>query len=636
MNKPIEVAVSKLMLSQNYQARRSAPTTPVQELADSIAAQGLLQNLVVTKGNRKGFYEVVAGGRRLMAIQSLVADERWPKDATVFAHLVEHEAAFEASLTENVQREAMHPADEFAAFAALVDQGYSVEDVAARFGVTPTVVRRRLRLAQVAPELIQAYRSGEMTLDALMAFTVSEDHAAQLEVWKALAHYYQKEPGDIRRRLTQCAITAAHPMARYVGLAAYHGAGGQSFQDLFAQDEEHGIYLQDVPLLERLTLEKLQEHAAQIENEGWAWVDVRSSYDSEWYGLQRVCSTTGIFSAQQQSQLDAITARLQVIESEMDKLASNDEEDSQEWDALCTEQDELQAQHETIEEQAQYWPESVKAYAGVAICLDSRGQVRIDRGLVRPEDRRRVGQVGQSATGQRDEIDDSGCEQHGYPKHSERLVRQLTANKVGIVAANLANRPQVALAVLVAQLARQVLGSGYFACGDYGLGVRLSHEALEQHAPDYRQSKAAAELARLRAHWMDTLPLDENGCLSDQVLDWALQQDGDTLMELLAYLVATSVQGVQHHESSSATTLDRLAAVAGVDITQWWVPTVGNYLGHINKGQLVAAVTDALDEQTAQPLAKMKKAEAAQRAEQLLVETSWIPWPLRVVSQQTA
>ncbi|GAB7543992.1 hypothetical protein CS8_036640 [Cupriavidus sp. 8B] len=83
------------------------------------------------------------------------------------------------SLAENLLREQMHPADQFETFAALVKEGRSIEDVAADFGVSPPVVRRRLKLANVSPCLMADYRAGGVTLEQLMALTISDDHAAQ-------------------------------------------------------------------------------------------------------------------------------------------------------------------------------------------------------------------------------------------------------------------------------------------------------------------------------------------------------------------------------------------------------------------------------------------------------------------------
>jgi len=66
-------------------------------------------------------------------------------------------SALALSLTENIQREAMHPADQFEALAALVAEGRPIEDIAADFSVTPLVVQRRLKLANVSPRLMADY-----------------------------------------------------------------------------------------------------------------------------------------------------------------------------------------------------------------------------------------------------------------------------------------------------------------------------------------------------------------------------------------------------------------------------------------------------------------------------------------------
>ena len=98
----------------------------------------------------------------------------------------EHSAT-EISLAENAIRTDMHPADQYEAFAKLHDEeGKSAEDIAARFGVTAAVVRQRLKLGAVSPKLRALYRKGEMNLDQLSAFAITEDHERQERVWREL------------------------------------------------------------------------------------------------------------------------------------------------------------------------------------------------------------------------------------------------------------------------------------------------------------------------------------------------------------------------------------------------------------------------------------------------------------------
>ena len=90
-----------------------------------------------------------------------------------------------ASITENIEREDMHPADQFLAFQKMVDDCGSIEEVAAMYGVTPVVVKRRLKLANAARRLLEPCWQDGMTLDQLIALCISDDHGAQLKVWEA-------------------------------------------------------------------------------------------------------------------------------------------------------------------------------------------------------------------------------------------------------------------------------------------------------------------------------------------------------------------------------------------------------------------------------------------------------------------
>ena len=186
--------------------------------------------------------------------------------------LVADGTARTASLTENVQREAMHPADQFEAFAALVAEGRSIEDIAADFSVTPLVVQRRLKLANVSPRLLADYRAEAVSLDQLMALAITDDHAAQEAAFYD-APTWQRGPHNLRDRLTEREIDAyRHPLVRFVGLDGYEQEGGGIRRDLFAEGDK-GVYLTDAALLERLAQDKLAGIAAKVQAEGWAWVD---------------------------------------------------------------------------------------------------------------------------------------------------------------------------------------------------------------------------------------------------------------------------------------------------------------------------------------------------------------------------
>lgn len=268
----ILVPLSRLVSRPTGRNVRKTPRMSIPELAASIQRVGLLQNLIVTATADGERYEVVAGGRRLAALKLLAKKHRISKEWEVPCLLVADGTARTASLTENVQREAMHPADQFEAFAALVAEGRPIEDIAADFSVTPLVVQRRLKLANVSPRLLADYRAEAVSLDQLMALAITDDHAAQEAAFYD-APTWQRSPHNLRNRLTEREIDAyRHPLVRFVGLDAYEAAGGGTRRDLFAEANS-GVYLTDATLLERLAQDKLASLAAEVKAEGWAWVD---------------------------------------------------------------------------------------------------------------------------------------------------------------------------------------------------------------------------------------------------------------------------------------------------------------------------------------------------------------------------
>ena len=156
-------------------------------------------------------FEVPAGGRRFRALELLVKQKRMTKTQPVPCVVRTDGLAEEDSLAENVQREALHPLDQFRAFQTLREKGLSEEEIAARFFVNPTVVKQRLKLAAISDKLLDVYAEDGMTLEQLMAFTVTNDHARQYQVWEALANACNSEPYYIRRQLTEGAVRAGPP-----------------------------------------------------------------------------------------------------------------------------------------------------------------------------------------------------------------------------------------------------------------------------------------------------------------------------------------------------------------------------------------------------------------------------------------
>jgi ParB family chromosome partitioning protein len=269
-----DIPFNKLVLSQSN-VRRIKSGISIEELAEDIARRSLLQGLNVrpvlnAEGDETGMFEVPAGGRRYRALELLVKQKRLSKTQPVPCIVRTDGIAEEDSLAENVQRAALHPLDQFRAFRTLREKGLSEDEISARFFVSPTVVKQRLKLAAVSPKLLDIYAEDGMTLEQLMAFTVTNDHTHQEQVWDQVARGYNNEPYHIRRQLTAGAVRAADKRAQFVGIDAYHAAGGVVIRDLFEHDD--GGWLQDPALLDRMVIEKLEAEAGTLRAEGWKWI----------------------------------------------------------------------------------------------------------------------------------------------------------------------------------------------------------------------------------------------------------------------------------------------------------------------------------------------------------------------------
>ena len=190
-----------------------------RQLIANVQANGILQNLVVVPTETEGVYAFVAGGRRYSAVAHLVKQKVLPESTPLPCLVRDADAATELSLSENVLREAMHPADQFLAFQAMIDDGLTQVEIAAHFGISIRRVRMRLRLAAVAPELIAHYRAGSLTLDDMMAFTVCQDRDKQVKCYEALNG--RVSAWSVRRYLTEEAARAMANVAERGGLQRY-------------------------------------------------------------------------------------------------------------------------------------------------------------------------------------------------------------------------------------------------------------------------------------------------------------------------------------------------------------------------------------------------------------------------------
>ncbi|WP_433947430.1 ParB/RepB/Spo0J family partition protein [Brevundimonas diminuta] len=653
-----DIPFNKLVLSQSN-VRRVKAGVSIEDLAASIARRGLIQSLSVqpvvdADGVETGMFEVPAGGRRFRALELLVKQKRLAKIAPVPCVVRDHDSdilAEEVSLAENIERAPLHPLDQYRAFQDMRAKHMTEEEIAAAFFVPVNVVKQRLRLASVSQALLDVYAEDGMTLEQLMAFTVSEDHARQQQVWDAIKDAWSKEPYQIRRMLTETTVRASDKRAVFVGIEAYEAAGGIVMRDLFQSDD--GGWLQDAGLLDRLVGEKLKAEAETIAAEGWKWIEVAVSfpYDAA-RGLQEITGTPLDLSAEEQATIDALNAEMAKLEAEY-----------QDADELPDEVDQRLGEIETalanFEDRPVHYEPADIAIAGVFLSIDADGSLTVDRGFVRPEDvpvipingdgdsgleadsvsgeptsptvQRAVITIGGQSTVPEDDDEDDAIK-----PLPERLVIELTAYRTLALRDAVANNPHVAMTALLHKLVSDRFMTRMYN-GAMEAGVK--HIYFPAHDEGLADSPPARAVQERHDAWATDIPKDD-----DALWDWLAGLDDTSRMALLAHCVSYGVNALYErpnpHSSSGVSqhTLDmrlaqadRLTRATALDMVEaGWRPTFGNYLNRVTKPRILEAVREAKGEQAAQLIDHLKKGDMAKEAERLLADSGWLPEPLRL------
>ncbi|WP_349365539.1 MAG: ParB N-terminal domain-containing protein [Nitratireductor rhodophyticola] len=651
-----DIPFSKLVLSQSN-VRRVKAGVSIEELAESIVRRGLIQSLHVrpvvdADGQETGMFEVPAGGRRYRALELLVKQKRLNKTAPVPCVVSEAGGDIlidEVSLAENIERAPLHPLDQFRAFQSLREKGMSEEEIAAAFFVDVKVVKQRLRLASVSSTLLDTYAKDGMTLEQLMAFTVSENHDRQEQVWAAIKDSWQKEPYTIRRMLTETAVRASDKRAVFAGVEAYETAGGIVLRDLFQSDD--GGWLQDPTLLDRLVAEKLKLVADEIADEGWKWVEVAVSLPyGHQHGLRQLVGTTVDLTEEERATREA-------LREEYDRIEAEYGETDELPDEIDERLGEIEQALDAFEQRPAIYDPVDIAIAGAFVSIDADGSLSVDRGYVRPEDERPAGSDGDDSsepggdadqsdgpTGQRavitlggqpaepeEDVDD------GVKPLPERLVIELTAHRTLALRNAVAEHPDVAMTMLLHKLVSDTfLRTAPTGC----LEASVRHVFFSAQPEELKDSAPARGVSERHERWGDHVPAD------DQALwDWLTNLDDASRLDLLAHCVSFGVNALferpnpyggtgvsQHGLDVRLAQADRLQRATGLDmVAAGWKPTVGNYLGRVTKARILEAVREGAGERAAQLIDHMKKGDMATEAERLLADTGWLPEPLRLV-----
>ena len=613
-----------------------------EQLKASIAAHGLLENLLVQpaqgNGERDDCHEVVAGARRLAALRVLAEDGAIPPDHPVPCHVVANgDNAVELSLVENTVRAAMHPADQVEAFAEIAREGGTVAEIAARFGVSERTVEQRLRLGNAAPELLDAYRAGEMGLQALQAFCATADTKLQLAVWDELKAQHSR-PGlwQIRRLLTEGRIPATAAIARFIGADAYEAAGGALTRDLFAEEDDRGIWFDDPALLRKLTLERLEAAAEELRTK-WSWAEAR--VEVEWSDTARFAQIRPKPGEPTEAETEE-TERLNARCEELRDLADEDwtDETASEFERI---EARLKAIKHTVSGRAVFRRKDLQI-AGAIVTVGDDGNMRVIQGLVRPEDLPSdTGPANDSpadggpADGESASAngagggahDPSGFDGHIRPPAISRpdpvpdpaaearkrvgigigLGDDLRAIRTSLIKAHLAEDFEAAFDLCVFQMARALFQTGY---RPHALDIKFSETAdrppMRRDDENFSEASQGERMLRInRASLpLDWLQIEDDGDAFRMLRDLP----ADRKQALFAACVARTVQGQLAFEPSARPELEATAARLDLDFPSQYRPDADIFWKRLTKAKLLEVAAKVLGPDWASARAKSKKA----------------------------
>lgn len=432
-------------------------------------------------------------------------------------------------------------------------------------------------------------------------------------------------------------MRASDKRAQFVGIEAYEAAGGDVMRDLFQQDD--GGWLQDPILLDRLVAEKLEREADNVRSQGWKWVEVAIDFPyGHNYGLRRISGESVAMSEEEVAAAEALRAeykRLEQENSDVDVLPEGIDQRLGEIETALAELD---------ERPVQYDPEEI-ARAGAFVSVDASGVPRVERGYVRPEDEPAIAESGPggdaapgSATAAASVSGDAAAEQAGTTQAEEepeqeegikpipdRLMTELTAYRTLALRDALAQDPDVALLAALHALCLKLF---YRYTPESCLDIEAKCVVFGSQAPGLGDTAIAKAVDERHRRWSEQLPRE-----SAELWDALAAFDRDSRDALFAHCIALSVNAVYEPWNRRPRALahaDRLAEAIGLDVAAaGWSPTVDTYLGRVTKARILQAVREVRGETAVQLIEHLKKGEMADRAQELLAGSGWLPEPLR-------
>ena len=412
-------------------------------------------------------------------------------------------------------------------------------------------------------------------------------------------------------------IPASDRTVRFVGLDQYQFAGGPVKRDLFSEGED-GTFICDAALLSNLAAKKLEAIAAQAKQDGWKWVEVQPNIDHQTLGkFRRIQPTPEPLPKKDAAKLD----KLEQKKAQLQEQAETD--DSADQDALYDKIEALQEQIEAIEsQQTATFDAATKAQCGAIVSIGPDGERQLIFGLMTKEDAAQLAHGEDEPESEALPGEPAADQPQGY---SAVLVETLTTIKTAAIAAELSQQPNVALAAVVHALVLSQFGLDLHL---YRSQSSIQINSTQPHLAEAADSRAVQSLSEQKTAWLTRLPKTPNA-----LWNWVLAEPKDTLLSLLAFCAALSLNGIQTKNESSPARIQHADAVATalhMDMRNWFTPTADNFFSKVSKPHILEAMTEAGKAPNNNAVAKLKKGPLAELAEKTLAGTGWLPAPIRI------
>ena len=578
--------LQKLRVSP-YNPRQNVTKEEIIELAESIFAIGLIQDIagLVTQN---GEAEIVAGGRRLRALQYLAGqhpdlEKIRPELAKPNVKLApDTKTAKVWANTENVARKALTPAQEIDAYGRMAENGSTAAEIAKVFVVTEKHVTRRLALAKLPKQVLDALANNQISLSMAACFTISNDKKHSLEVLEQVRGHGMPEH-HMKRLLRPESVKDSDRRVLFVGQEAYEKEGGKTSRDLF----EETTLFHNPEVLDKCFAAALKAKAGEIKIEqGWKWVDV---YPESWLNywniqemkLERVDAVGGDLTEEQSERY------MELIELANGEVLDDDGQ---------SELDTLQAilDGDYIDEQ--------KEFAGALIFINSQGELQIEKGLVRAEDKKAA-----IAAGIIEKPSQSGISDAPKSPFSQALMSDLSCVATGARQNAILQDPDLVLSLLAFQLS-----------GRMGVDHRRAVGISKNHVPNQPSTDA------------EGYELDKR--LTTPVKGPKDPWDSDLAKGFRAF----RKKGMEHVNAELTRFLASLLTVSddnlgglidkevNTNVRDVWTPTAKNFFGRVSGNYMLQVWCELLDIEpdnaSAKAFAKMKKGEKAELMENLFID----------------